>query len=76
MTIGKTVALTRWSFVSKVMSLRFNIPLWFVIAFLPRSKHLLISWLTKDGPLKKGMAIQHSCFENPMNSKEKAPSLV
>ena len=44
-TTGKTVALTRQTFVSKVMSLLFNILSRFVIAFLPRSKHLLISWL-------------------------------
>ena len=45
MTTGKTIALTRWTFVGKVMSLLFNILSRFVIAFLPRSKHLLISWL-------------------------------
>ena len=44
-TIGKTIALTLWTFVSKVMSLPFNILSKFVLAFLPRSKHLLISWL-------------------------------
>ena len=45
MTTGKTKALTRWSFVSKVISLLFNTLSSFAIAFLPRSKHLLISWL-------------------------------
>jgi len=45
MTTGKTIALTRWTFVDKVMSLLFNILSRLVIAFLPRSKHLLISWL-------------------------------
>ena len=45
MTTGKTIALTRWTFVSKVTSLLFNMLSSFVIAFLPRSKHLLISWL-------------------------------
>ena len=45
MTTGKTIALTRWTFVSKVMSLLFNILSRMVIAFLPRSKCLLISWL-------------------------------
>ena len=45
MTTGKTIALTIWIFVSKVMSLFFNMRSKFVIAFLPRSKHLLISWL-------------------------------
>ena len=42
---GKTIALTMWTFVGKVMSLLFNMLSRFVIAFLPRSKHLLISWL-------------------------------
>ena len=45
MTTGKTIALTRWTFVGKVMSLLFNMLSMFVIAFLPRSKRLLISWL-------------------------------
>ena len=45
MTIGKTIALTRWTFVGKVMSLLFNMLCRVVITFLPRSKHLLISWL-------------------------------
>ena len=45
MTSGKTIALTRWTFVSKVMSLFFNILSRLVITLLPRSKHLLISWL-------------------------------
>ena len=45
MTTGKTIALTRWTFVSKVMSLLFNMLSSLVIAFLPRSKRLLISWL-------------------------------
>ena len=42
---GKTIALTIWVFVSKVMCLLFNMPSRFAIAFLPRSKHVLISWL-------------------------------
>ena len=45
MTIGKSIDLTRWTFVGKVMSLLFNTLSRFVIAFLPRSEHLLISWL-------------------------------
>ena len=44
-TTGKTTALTRWTFVGKVMSLLFNMLSRLVLAFLPRSKHLLISWL-------------------------------
>ena len=42
---GKTIALTRQTFVDKVMSLLFNMLIRLVITFLPRSKHLLISWL-------------------------------
>ena len=45
MTIGKTIALTRQTFVGKVMSLLFNMLSSLVITFLPRSNHLLISWL-------------------------------
>ena len=45
MTAGKTIALTVWTFVGKVMSLFFNMLSRLVIAFLPRSKCLLISWL-------------------------------
>ena len=45
MTTGKIIALTRWTFVNKVMSLLFNMLSRLVITFLPRSKRLLISWL-------------------------------
>ena len=45
MTTGKTIAFTRWTFVGKVMSLLFNMLSRLVRIFLPRSKHLLISWL-------------------------------
>ena len=45
MTTGKTIALTRWTFVGKVMSLLFNMVSRFVTDLLPRSKHLLMSWL-------------------------------
>ena len=45
MTTGKAIALTRWTFVDKVMSLLFNLLSMLVITFLPRSKRLLISWL-------------------------------
>ena len=47
MTTGKTIALTRWTLVGKVMSLLFNILSRLVITFLPRSKRLLISWLIR-----------------------------
>ena len=45
LTTGKTIALTRWTFVGKVTSLLFNMLSRLVITFLPRSKHLLITWL-------------------------------
>ena len=45
MTTGKTIVLTRWTFVGKVMSLLLNMLSRLVMTFLPRSKHLLISWL-------------------------------
>ena len=45
MTTGKTIALTRQTFVGKLMSLLFNMLFRLVIAFLPRGRHLLISWL-------------------------------
>ena len=45
MTTGKTIPLTRWTFVGKVMSLLFNMLSRLLITFLPSSKHLLISWL-------------------------------
>ena len=45
MTTGQTIRLTRWTFVDKIMSLLFNVLSRLVITFLPRSKHLFISWL-------------------------------
>ena len=51
MTTGKTIALIRWTFVGKVMSLLFNMLFRLVIAFLPRSKCLLISWLQSPSAL-------------------------
>ena len=67
MTTGKTMALTRWTFVGKVTSLLFNILFRLVIAFLPRSKRLLISWLQSpsavilEPPPKKKNKVCH-CF--------------
>ena len=55
MTSGKTIALTRRTFVDKVMSLLFNMLSRLVITFLPRSKHLLISWQI-DGETVETMA--------------------
>ena len=51
MTIGKTIPLTIQTFVSKVLSLLFNMLSRLVIAFLPVSKHLLISWLQSPSPV-------------------------
>ena len=51
MTTRKTIALTRWSFVGKVMSLLFNMLSRLVITFLPSSKPLLISWLQSPSPV-------------------------
>ena len=67
MTTGKTIALTRWTFVGKVMSLLFNMLSRLVITFLPRSKHLLISWLQLPSavilePKKTKSAIELWCW--------------
>ena len=66
-TIRKTIALTRWTFVGKVMSLLFNTLSRFVRAFLPRSKHLLISWLQSSSavifePKKVKICHYFHCF--------------
>ena len=69
-TIGKTIALTRRNFVGKVMTLLLNMLFRWVIAFLPRSKHLLISWphfredVVPHGE-GNGNPLQCSCLENP-----------
>ena len=68
MTTGKTIALTRWTFVGKVMSLLFNMMSRLVITFLPRSKHLLISLLQSpsavilEPPPKKKVCHSFHCF--------------
>ena len=51
LTTGKAIALTRWTFASNVISLHFNMLSRLAIAFLPRSKHLLISWLQSPSPV-------------------------
>ena len=61
MTTGKTVALTRWIFVSKVLSLLFNMLSRLVIAFLPRSKPLWISWL--QSPLFSHLFDEARCHD-------------
>ena len=66
MTTGKIIALSRWAFVGKVMSLLFNMLSRLVITFLPRSKHLLISWLQSPSVVilepKKIMSVTLSIF--------------
>ena len=68
MTTGKTIALTRWTFVGKVMSLLFDMLPRLVIAFLPKSKCLLISWLQSPSavilkpPLPKKVSHCFHCF--------------
>ena len=65
-TTGKTIALTRWTFADKVMSLLFNMLSRLVIAFLPSSKHLLISWLQSQPTVilkpKKRKSVTASTF--------------
>ena len=66
MNTGKTIALTRWTFASKVMSLLFNMLSRFVITFLPRSKGLLISWLQSPSAVilepQKIKSLTFHCF--------------
>ena len=68
MTTGKTIALTIWTFVAKVMSLLFNMLSRFVIAFLPRSKHLLNSCLQSPSAV-----ILEEALESPLDCKEIKP---
>ena len=68
MTTGKTIALNRWTFVSKVMSVLFNMLCRFVIAFLPRSKCFLISWLQSTSAEilePKKIKVCHCCLFSP-----------
>ena len=64
--LGKNIALTIWTFVVKVITLHFNMLSRFVIAFLPRSKHLLISWLQSPSTVilepKKRKSVTVSIF--------------
>ena len=70
MTTGKTIALTRWTFVAKVMSLLFNMLSRLVIAFLPGSKRLLISWPALVSQVIVGIPV------SLMLLREKAPGLL
>ena len=65
MTTGKTIALTRWTFVGKVMSLLFNMLSRLVMTFLPRSKHLLISWLQSPSTVIKGEDRLRALLQDP-----------
>ena len=80
MTPGKTIALTIWIFVSKVMSLLFNTLSRFLIAFLPRSKHLLILWLQSLSAvileLKKRKSITASTFSPSISHEEIGPDAM
>ena len=73
MTTGKILVLTRWTFVCKVLPLLFNMLSRFVIALLPRSKHLLISWLQSPSAVilepKKIKSLTVSTF-SPLISHE------
>ena len=60
-TTGKIIALTRWTFVNQVTSLLFNMLSRFVLAFLPRSKRLLISWLQSPSPVIFGAQEKKIC---------------
>ena len=62
MTTGKTITLTRWAFVSKVMSLLFNMLSRLVITFLPKSKCLLISWLKSPSAVKRPLIYFDNCI--------------
>ena len=72
MTTGKTIALTRQTFVSKVMSLLLNMLSWLVIVFLPKNKRLLISWLQSpsavilEAPEIKSATVSPSIFHEVM----------
>ena len=69
MTTGKTIALTRRTFVDKVMSLLLNMLSRLVIAFLPRSKRLLISWLQSPSPVDANNPnLKHTRNKRPKQS--------
>ena len=64
MTTGKTIALTRWTLVGKIMSLLLNMLSRLVITFLPRSKHLLISWLQSPSSVILDYAKAFDCVNH------------
>ena len=75
MTIGKTIALTKQTFVDKVMSLLFNMLSRLVIAFLPRSKRLLISWLQSPSAVAWVKELQKICYFSHQIVESISPSL-
>ena len=80
MTTGKTIALTIWTFVGKVVSLLFNMLSRFVIAFLPGSKHVLISWLQSPSAViwepKKIKSVTASTFPPPICHEVMGPDAM
>ena len=80
MTTGKIIAFTVWTFVSKVMCLLFNTLSSFVIAFLPRSKCLLISWLQSPSTVilepKKLKSVTASTFPPSLYHKVMGPDIM
>ena len=68
MTTGKTIALTKWTFAGKVISLLFNMLSKLVIAFLPKSKHLLISWLQSPS----AVILKHPLAPQKIKSQSKS----
>ena len=72
MTTGKAIALTRWTIVGKVISLLFNMLSRLIITFLPRGKHLLISWLQSpsavilEPPKIKSLTVSPSTWHEVM----------
>ena len=75
-TTGKTIALTVWTFVGKVMSLLFNTLSRFVIAFLPRSKCLLISWLQSPSSVIFGVQENKICRLDAVQSRQELENKV
>ena len=80
MITGKTIALTMWTFVGKVMSLLFNTLSRFVIVFLPRIKHLLISWLQSPSAVilepKKIKSVTASTFSSSICHEVMGPDAM
>ena len=80
MTTGKTIALTRWTFVNKVMSLLFNMLSRLVISFLPRNKCLLISWLLSQSAVilepKKIKSITVSSVSSSIYHEVMGPEVI